>query len=220
MMSEKAFIFDMDGTLIDAFAAYEAAFGEAFKSVGRVYRKGMLEPFYGQVDEEILRIMLKKDRVDDEVERLVEIKRKHYLKIAHDAIKILPCAVEIIKILKDKNVKVAIATSGQRSATEIAVDKLGIKDAVDGVITGTEVNMGKPDPELFLRAAEMINVLPNQCIVVEDSLHGIEAGKRAGMMTAAVATGKISGEELKKAGPDVVVDNLCELIPMIDGMTD
>ncbi len=219
-MSEKAFLFDMDGTLVDAFAAYEAAFVEAFRYAGRVYKKGMLEPLYGRVDKEILRIMLKKDRVDDEVERLVELKRRHYLKIAHDAIKILPCAVEVIKILKDKNVKVAIATSGQRSATEIAVDKLGIRDAVDGVITGTEVKNGKPDPELFLRAAEMISVLPNQCIVVEDSLYGIEAGKRAGMMTIAVGTGKISGEELKKAGPDVVVDNLCELIPMIDEMID
>ena len=219
-MSEKAFLFDMDGTLIDAFGAYEAAFVEAFKSVGWVYKKGMLEPFYGQVDKEILRIMLKKDRVDDEVERLVELKRRHYLKIARDAIKILPCAVEVIKILKDKNVKVAIATSGQRSATEIAVDKLGIRDAVDSVITGTEVKKGKPDPELFFRAAEMMNVLPNQCIVVEDSLHGIEAGKRAGMMTVAVGTGKTSEEELKKARPDVVVDNLCELIPMIEGMVN
>ena len=217
-MSEKAFIFDLDGTLIDAFGAYEAAFGEAFKSVGRVYKKGMLDALYGQVDKEIIRAMLKKDRVDDEIGRLVELKRKHYLKIAHDAIKILPCAVEIIKILKGENVKVAIATSGQRSATEIALDKLGIRGAVDGVITGTEVKRGKPDPELFFRAAEMINVLPDRCIVVEDSLYGIEAGKRAGMVTVAVGTGKTSREELKKAGADVVVDNLCELIPMIDGM--
>ena len=176
----------------------------------------MLDPLYGRLDKEVLRIMMNKEAIDDEVNQLIEIKRTHYLKIAQDIIKILPCARELITVLKDKGIKIAIATSGQRSATEIALDKLNIRHLIDAVITGTEVKKGKPDPEIFLRASEMLKTRPPQCIVVEDAVHGIIAAKKAGMKSIAVSTGKTSREELNKHFPTYSMNTLCELMPKLE----
>ena len=215
-MPLKAFIFDLDGTLIDAFPAYEKAFKHTIESTGRTYKKGSIETYYGQLDIEILRQLLKKDKIDKEVTHLIEQKRTYYLKIAQTAIKTLPCAAELIRLLKDRNIKVAIATSGQRSATEIAIDKLKIRPLLDATITGTEVTKGKPDPELFLKASELINIPPKDSIVIEDSTHGIQAAKRADMKTIAVSTGKTPMRDLKNLNPDYAVDSLCEVIPILD----
>lgn len=215
-MTIKAFIFDLDGTLVDAFPAYDKSFRHTIESTGRAYKNGSLESYYGQLDIEILRQILKKDKIDDEVNRLIEQKRSYYLKIAHDAIKILPCATELIQNLKDRNIKTAIATSGQRSATEIAIDKLKIRHLLDATITGTEVTKGKPDPELFLKASQLLNTQPEDCIVIEDSIYGIEAALRANMKTIAVSTGKTTMIDLKNLNPDYAVDSLCKLIPKLD----
>ncbi len=215
-MPLKAFIFDLDGTLIDAFPAYEKAFKHTIESTGRTYKKGSIETYYGQLDIEILRQLLKKDKIDKEVTHLIEQKRSHYLKIAHRYIKPLPCAAELIRLLKGCNIKIAIATSGQRSATEIAIDKLKIRPLLDATITGTEVTKGKPDPELFLKASELINTPGKDCIVIEDSTHGIQAAKRADMKTIAVSTGKTPMRDLKNLNPDYAVDSLCEVIPILD----
>ena len=215
-MPIKAFIFDLDGTLIDAFLAYEKAFKHTIESTGRTYKKGSLESLYGQLDIEILRQLLKKDKIDKETEHLIEQKRSYYLTIAQTAIKPLPCAAELIHLLKDRNIKTAIATSGQRSATEIAIDKLKIRPLLHATITGTEVTNGKPHPELFLKASELINTPPKDCIVIEDSIHGIQAAKRAGMKTIAVSTGKTPMRDLKNLNPDYAVDSLCEVIPILD----
>jgi len=195
LVTIKAFLFDLDGTLIDAFPAYEKAFKHTIESTGRTYKKGSLETYYGQ-----------------------EQKRSYYLTIAQTAIKPLSCAAELIHLLKERNIKTAIATSGQRSATEIAIDKLKIRHLLDATITATEVKKGKPDPELFLKASELINIPPNDCIVIEDSTHGIEAAKRADMKTIAVSTGKTSMRDLKNLNPDYAVDSLCEIIPKLDNI--
>ncbi len=218
LVTIKAFLFDLDGTLIDAFPAYEKAFKHTIESTGRTYKKGSLETYYGQLDIEILRQLLKKDKIDKETEHLIEQKRSYYLTIAQTAIKPLSCAAELIHLLKERNIKTAIATSGQRSATEIAIDKLKIRHLLDATITATEVKKGKPDPELFLKASELINIPPNDCIVIEDSTHGIEAAKRADMKTIAVSTGKTSMRDLKNLNPDYAVDSLCEIIPKLDNI--
>ena len=215
-MPIKAFIFDLDGTLIDAFPAYEKAFKHTIESTGRTYKKGSLETYYGQLDIEILRQILKKDKIDKEVPLLIEQKRIYYLTIAQTAIKPLPCAAELIRLLKERSIKTAIATSGQRSATEIAIDKLKIRHLLDATITGTEVTKGKPDPELFLKASELINTPPKDCIVIEDSTHGIQAAKHAGMKTIAVSTGKTPMRDLKNLNPDYAVDSLCALLPELE----
>ena len=215
-MPIKAFIFDLDGTLIDAFPAYEKAFRHTIESTGRTYKKGSLEAYYGQEDIEILRQLLKKDKIDKETEHLIEQKRSYYLKIARPYIKPLSCAAELIQHLKARNIKIAIASSGQRTATEIAIDKLKIRHLLDVTITATEVTKGKPDPELFLKASELINTPGKDCIVIEDSTHGIEAAKRANMKTIAVSTGKTPLRDLKNLNPDYAVDSLCALIPKLD----
>lgn len=215
-MPIKAFLFDLDGVLIDAFPAYLAAFEKAFRSAGREYKKGMLETYYGQVDTEILRQMLKKDSIDDEIKRMAEVKRNHYLKNAQKAIRTLPCSTELIKHLKERDIKIAIASSGQRSATEIAIDRLDIRDMIDAAVTGTDVKRSKPDPEIFIKASGMLKTPPGHCAVIEDSLHGIEAAKRAKMYSIAVSTGKTSKEQLNTLNPDMIIDSLCELIPNLD----
>lgn len=219
-MPIKAFILDLDGTLIDVFPAYEEAFRYAFRSAGKIYRKGSLDKYYGQVDLEIIRQMLKKDMIDEDVEHIASIKRGHFLMIAREHVKILPYAIDLIMALKRRDIKIAIATSGQRAAADIGIDGLGVREIVSAIVTAQDVKNGKPAPDLFLKAAEDMNISPNECAVVEDSIHGIRAAKSAGMWSIAVATGKTLKSDLKKESPDVLVKNLIELMPHLDGIVN
>jgi len=164
--------------------------------------------------------MLKKDMIDEDVEHIASVKRGHFLMIVRDYFKILPCAIDLIMALKRRDIKIAIATSGQRASTDIAIDSLGVRESITAIVTAQDVKNGKPAPDLFLKAAEDMKIAPNECAVVEDSIHGVRAAKSAGMLSIAVATGKTLKSDLKKESPDVLVKNLCELMLHLDGIVN
>jgi beta-phosphoglucomutase-like phosphatase (HAD superfamily) len=103
-----------------------------------------------------------------------------------------------------------VGSSGPPENIALLLEKLGRAAQFAAVVTGADVTRGKPDPQVFLLAAERLNVSPAACIVVEDAVHGIEAARRAGMKSVALA-GTSSRDEFSHA--DLVVDRLREITP-------
>jgi beta-phosphoglucomutase len=120
--------------------------------------------------------------------------------------------MELIRGLKELGFKLAIASSTPRVNIEFAIEQLKMADLFDGFVGAEDVTRGKPDPEVFLKAAQKVGVPPERCVVFEDAVAGVIAAKRGGMKCVAVTTTNPSSA-LEEAGADLVVDSLSELTP-------
>jgi HAD superfamily hydrolase (TIGR01509 family) len=148
-------------------------------------------------------------RVDEAlVTRLVE--RKVQTEIAMSSeVKLFEGAKTLLESLRGK-VKLALASMSNREFVDHMLNVMKIQEFFDVVLTVNEVHKSKPDPEIFLKCALKLKSKPEKCVVVEDSIFGVEAAKAAKMGCIAVLTGVYSKEELEKANPDLIVNSLRE----------
>lgn len=115
--------------------------------------------------------------------------------------------------LHERGVKCAIASSSYRELIDELVDIAGIADVLDYTISGHECSAFKPDPEIYLRAMEALGVEPAECLVIEDSPMGIEAGKRSGARVLALRPHE--GVNLDQSAADTIIDNLTDILSAI-----
>jgi HAD superfamily hydrolase (TIGR01509 family) len=208
-----AFVFDLDGTLVDSVYQHVLAWQRALRSIGaeisvwRIHRKiGMS----GGLAADIFLRELGHDLSDTTIERLIAAHGEAFAAMA-DQVRPLPGSTELIAELDARGVSWAIATSGVRRTAQAALDMLGLdEDAV--VITRDMVKRAKPDPDLFLAAAAEIGVAPSQCYVVGDSVWDLLAAQRAGSLGIGLLSGGYGRDELERAGAYRVFDDPAELL--------
>ena len=121
-----------------------------------------------------------------------------------DTSEILPGAAEYVSSIRARGIKTAIGSASKN--TPLILDRLGISSLFDSVVDGNKVSKAKPDPEVFLRAAEELNTPPAECVVFEDAEAGIEAAHRAGMKVIGI------GKTQALKGADEMIDGLYQLI--------
>lgn len=134
----------------------------------------------------------------------------NYKLLAKDRLRIFEGVADLINDLKKNDTPIAVASSAQRGRIDFNYEILGLKDTFDIIVSGSDVEKGKPDPAIFLKTAEKLGIEPNRCIVVEDSINGILGAKNAGMLCVAI-TNTFPKDELAKANPDLIIDNIKEL---------
>lgn len=209
----KAFLIDLDGTLIDATEGHLIAYNKAFEAKG--YSKIGLKQYmkyYGQTGIEIARQLMGKERIDEDVKEIVELKKKIYRSTNGAYVKILPGAIGIIDAIHERNIPIVIASSGSRQYVESSLKIMGVLDKIRFIVSAEDITHSKPHPEIFLKAAGKARALPGDCFVIEDSVHGIRAAKSADMKCAAVV-GTEPRSTLQKEKPDIIVNSLEELLP-------
>jgi len=204
----KAIIFDMDGVLVDSEPINYEVNRLTFEKVGVNISKKEF------IDEWIIkgtgsREAIKRHNIPATYEDLQEIKKKIYLDFYRKKIKLKPHAKEILTKLK-KKYKLALASQGHKYNVLTVMEKFGFNRFFDVVLGKQDVNKNKPNPEMFLKTAEKLEVKPEECLVIEDSEKGIISAKRAGMKCIAIPdrwTKKYN--DFSKA--DLVVDDLTEV---------
>lgn len=183
----KAVIFDFNGTLYFDTPKHDAAWREcAEKLLGRPLSKEDFENIKGRTNKLILEYLLKKTPSDEETERIGRIKENLYIKKCIDepeCLKLAGGAEEFLDKLKSKGVPIAIATSSPSENVDFYFDYLGIGKwfSRELVIYDDGTIKGKPEPDLYLRAAERLGVEPKDCIVFEDGISGIASARNAGV---------------------------------------
>jgi len=207
----KAAIFDMDGTLVETLETHLASFMTVCKRHGIKIDPDFVKIRFGMTAREIFDDILKEtgDLMDSKA--LADEKYAEYNRIV-GKIKALPGAKTLIKALKKKGLKIGIATGAGRSNFEATIKAAGLDGLADATTTA-EDGRGKPNPDLFLKAAELLGVMAKECVVFEDAIFGIRAAKKAGMKVIAVVTGLTTKEELEKEKPDRIIDSLTEIKP-------
>ena len=196
----KGLLFDMDGTLVDNLAYHFMAFDAYAKREGFTLLEPMSLKFNGMHSDAIFTKILSEDVVAEYgLDRLHREKEEVYREMYRPHIEPIAGLMELLNEAKKAGVKCAIGSSGCRENVEMIIEALGIADLIDGSISGSDVTHGKPHPEIFTKAHELLGLKAEECVVVEDAVNGILAGVAAGCKCIAVTTTS-SAETLAEVG--------------------
>ena len=195
----KAVLFDMDGVLVDSEEYICRAAIEMFKEKGVNVEPEDFLPFVGAGENRYIGGVAEKYdhpiNLEQDKARTYEI----YTDIVADKLKPLNGVLDFIHLCKDSGLKIAVATSADEVKMEVNLNEIGIPaSSFDTTVNGLEIERKKPFPDIYLKAARLLNVHPDECLVVEDAPNGIKAAKSAGMKCLAVAT-SFPPEELQEA---------------------
>lgn len=180
----KAVVFDMDGVLIDSEPINCEVNRLTFEEIGvNISKKEFIEEWI--IKGTGTREAIKRHNIQATYEDLQKIKKKIYLNFYRNKIKLKPYAKEILIKLK-KKYKLALASQGHKYNVLTVMKKFGFNRFFHVVLGKQDVNKNKPDPEMFLKAAEKLKVKPEECLVIEDSEKGIIAAKNARMKCIAI----------------------------------
>lgn len=210
MKKIKACIFDLDGVIVDTAKYHYVAWKRLAREMGFDLTEEENEQLKGVSRMASLDILLKLgNKIMDEKSKLDLADRKNawyreYIKSMQPG-EIYPGAVEFIKKMKSMGYKLAIGSASKNAPT--ILEQLNIIGLFDAVVDGNKISKAKPDPQIFLMAAEELNTAPEYCVVFEDALAGVEAALNAGMYCVGIGSPAIPGKA------HLVVSGLHEMKP-------
>lgn len=202
-------LFDWDGTLADTRQVIVTTFQQVVQEIGASTSSEFIERRIGTGAERTFKEILKANNKSfDEalIKKLLKRKIEAEIKLG-GTVKLFPGALELLKALQGRT-RIALASMNNSAVIEHLLDIMKIRDCFEVILTVEEVSKFKPDPEIFLKCAAKLRVKPKDCVVVEDSIFGVQAARAAGMKCIAVLTGVYSRAELKTAQPSLIVDSL------------
>ncbi len=211
-MSEmlQAALFDMDGVIVDNMAYHNKAWELFFHK----YQPSMsLQEFmkhFGRTNKDLFELLFSRELSSDEEAVWGEEKEALYREAYAPHVVPVPGFVEFVQELKSHSVCTAVGTSAPRINLDFVLDRIPIRPYFDALIDSSDVTRGKPDPEIYLTAAERIGCRPEFCLVFEDSFAGIQSGRNAGMKVVALATTH-PPERLLPFSPDLIIRDFCEM---------
>jgi HAD superfamily hydrolase (TIGR01509 family) len=217
-MANAAFVFDLDGTLVDSVYQHVLAWREALEaerielSIWRIHRK------IGMSGGLLTNMLLRETGLDldeDRAERLQQLHAAAYRRHAGD-VRPLPGARALLGALTDAGIPWAIATSGRMASARPAIDALGVDPDKSPVVTRDQVKFAKPDPDLFLAAAEKLGVAVAATTVVGDSVWDMLAATRGRCLGIGLMSGGYGREELERAGAYRVFEDPADLLTHLD----
>jgi beta-phosphoglucomutase family hydrolase len=210
-LSNYAFIFDMDGTLVDNMRFHTDAWQRVLAENGvQMDAHEFLVRTAGMINRQIVPMVFPGISETDS-EAISERKESLYreLFMAHRAA--VKGAVEFLTESQRLGIRLAVATAAPTPNVEFVLDGLDLRHFFMAITTAADISHGKPDPEIFLRSAEKLGVESRRCLVFEDALGGLEASRRAGMKAVGVTTVNTADELLK-------LDAVVEAVPNFEGL--
>lgn len=214
-MSDKAFIFDMDGVIIDSEHLHAVTKVQAIRSFG-VDVSGddlNLQNYVGRSAKSFFSdVIAKYPELGDDWEVLAKKKHELYQKILREDPDLEPIdgITELLARLKENGYKIGLGSSSVMANVQLVLTRFGIIDYFDAIAAGSEVENAKPAPDVYLLAASRLGVAPENCTVVEDAGAGVMAAKAAGMRCIAIKNPNSGEQDLSKA--DVIIDSYEEIV--------
>ena len=207
-MKFKGVLFDFDGTLVNSMEEHYKGWRYALSYYNKDLEPKELYVLEGQGVERVARQLLDKNKIPLKfLPSVLESKRNYFEKYSN--IELYPGVKEVLNWLAKHSVKVAVVTGGDKSRVIKSLTMFEIEKYFDSVITADDVKNTKPNPEPFLKAAQKLNLISEECIVVENAPLGIVSAKTAGAYCIALKT-TLQENELKDA--DKILSNYTELL--------
>ena len=217
-LSRTAFLFDLDGTLVDSVYQHVLAWHEALQSEGIRLPVWQIHRKIGMSGGLFANMLLRETNLEITADRLDRLRATHAEAFGRHGttVRPLPGAVELLRFLTDRGVPWAIATSGRMATAGPSIASLGVDPGKVPVVTRDQVQHAKPDPDLFLAAAERLNHPIEDAFVVGDSIWDILAARRAKALAIGLLTGGYGESELERSGAFRVFGSPADLLKHID----
>lgn len=208
----EAVIFDLDGTLIDSMWVWEKVDEEYFARFNIEQPKEFNSEIEGRSFRETAEYFKSRFKIPRSIEEIEDDwNRMAWDKYEHE-VPLKKGVMRFLEFLKKNKIKMGIATSNSRELVELVTKANGISDFFDYICTATEVQKGKPEPDIYLKVAKGLNKNPKKCLVFEDVVNGIIAGKRANMKVCAVYDESSKESTTKKIKyADYYVENFSDI---------
>jgi beta-phosphoglucomutase family hydrolase len=212
MNAQLAVIFDMDGVLVDSYRAHFLSWQEVMAARGRSMSREEFDATFGRTSREVIAALWPEDASSEsEIARLDAQKEAAFRRILAADFSVMPGAIALLDSLDAAGFALAVGSSGPPENVNLVLDRLGKRSLFGAVVHGMDVSRGKPDPQVFLLAAQRLAIAPQRCAVVEDAALGIAAAKAAGMASVGLASTGRSRASLSAA--DLTIERLSELNP-------
>lgn len=184
-----ALLFDMDGVLIESTAIHTKAWEEYLARHG-IPSAGVMEKMLGKRNDQIVRVLWGPEITEDEVYRHGADKERLYREMMAPVFEehVVPGVVEFVREARRQGVPCALATNAEPANVDFVLDRTGLRECFQTIVDGHQVHRPKPDPEVYLTAAERLGIEPYNCVIFEDSPGGLQAARAAGGRVVAVLT--------------------------------
>jgi beta-phosphoglucomutase family hydrolase len=198
MQRPDAIIFDMDGVIVDSEPLHERAFREVFHQIGYGQTHGIhFADYYGRSDRALWVDFIEKHKPLQTLDELSESKQRRFIEMIRAEEPIFENLPQLVERLSGR-FKLALASGSFHPVIEVVLAMKNLRQYFPVVVSVQDVSRGKPAPDVFLRAAELLGVDPSRCWVIEDAAAGVEAARAAGMTVIAI-TNSLPADKLSRA---------------------
>jgi HAD superfamily hydrolase (TIGR01509 family) len=187
MKPHCAILWDLDGVIVDSGELHHRSFEVILAEYGLEFPLSKFQKTFGRNNDSVLEMVIGK-KPDPEWRETVNFrKEKWFCQHIHDGLKLLPGVLEWLKWFDSQNIPQAVASSAPMENITLSLDEFELSNYFQAIISGNRI-AGKPDPKVFLRAAAALETPPEKCIVIEDTIHGMQGAFAGGMRCITVAT--------------------------------
>ncbi len=214
-MTVKALLFDMDGTIVDNISYHHDAW---ITFLGRHHVPLQPDQFHAQnhgTIEEMISRFFGNDLPGEKIRELGAEKEQTYRDLYRESVKEVNGLTALLEWASAKGLKIGLSTMGNTENIDFILDNLSIRSYFDAIVGGDQVSKGKPDPEIFIRTLENLDVLPGEAVVFEDSQGGITAAESAGAKIIGLSTTH-TAEELMTWGASVCLPDFTLAIEALE----
>src|SRR2546430_6863668 len=215
MSQIRAVIFDLDGVLADSEPWWNQIDASLLAEYGATYRGEYHREVLGVSYPLAIDFYKKAFGIIASAEEMMRRRGEIAMEFFANDVGLFPNAKEVLQQLREMNVRLALATSSVSSSARPFLDRHQLTKFFEVIITGDEIERGKPEPDIYLRAAEKLGVPENECLVIEDALSGIAAGKAAGMRVAAIPDTRFVNPRDYEKEADYVLGSLFEIPALV-----
>lgn len=198
----------MDGLMFDTETLFFISEDEVAKTYGKTFTLDIQVKMMGQKGVHAIETMCRELGITEDPEKVMVERDKKYIELLKTKSEPMLGLIELLDYLDAHSIRKAIATSSNRTWVDILLSRANISNRFEFIVTGQDVKVGKPDPEIYLKAIELLNVPAGACLVLEDAVNGIRSGKAAGCVVVAVPDKHTAHQDFSEA--DYVVSSLAD----------
>lgn len=211
-MNDKAFLFDLDGTLIDTMPWHFKTWQLVVSEMGSPLKgDALMKELYGNGAELMNRLIPGRIFTEEEAKAIVDAKEERYRRMYGNEITVLEGAREFLEEAFKMQIPMGIGTASNQANIDFAIDFLNLRHYLSAIVGADDVQLSKPHPETWLKLADALQTPPEQCIVFEDAPKGVEAAQKAGMKSIAI-TGHYTANDFRD------YTNILKIVPSLNAL--